>query len=51
MNHVERQGIQGGISRSTIARQMAELYACGAYERIYVKVGPKVSICYYCLKD
>ena len=29
------------VSRSTIARQMAELYACGAYERIYVKVQPK----------
>ena len=34
-----------------IAGQMAELYACGAYERIYVKVGPRVTICYYRLKD
>ena len=40
-----------GVSRSTIARQMAELYESGAYERIYVKVGPKVTICYYRLKD
>ena len=39
------------VSRSTIARQMAELYASGAYERIYVKVSPRVSICYYRLKD
>ena len=39
------------VSRSTIARQMAELYANGAYERIYVKVSPKVTICYYRLKD
>ena len=38
------------VSRSTIARQMAELYASGAYERIYVKVSPRVSICYYRLK-
>ena len=30
---------------------MAELYACGAYERIYVKVNPRVTICYYRLKD
>ena len=35
------------VSRSTIARQMAELYASGAYERIYVKVNPRVMICYY----
>ena len=27
-----------GVSRSTIARQMAELYAHGAYERIYVRM-------------
>ena len=40
-----------GVSRSTIARQMAELYASGAYERIYVKVSPRVTICYYQLKD
>ena len=40
-----------GVSRSTIARQMAELYANGAYERIYVKVNPRVTICYYRLKD
>ena len=40
-----------GVSRSTIARQMAELYACGAYERIYVKVNPRVTVCYYRLKD
>ena len=39
------------VSRSTIARQMAELYASGAYDRIYVKVSPRVSICYYRLKD
>ena len=39
------------VSRSTIARQMAELYANGAYERIYIKVSPKVSICYYRLKN
>ena len=39
------------VSRSTIARQMAELYASGAYERIYVKVNPRVTICYYRLKD
>ena len=36
---------------SAIARQMAELYACGAYERIYVKVNPRVTVCYYRLKD
>ena len=40
-----------GVSRSTIARQMAELYANGAYERIYVKASPRVTICYYRLKD
>ena len=40
-----------GVSRSTIARQMAELYADGAYERVSIKVSPKVSICYYRLKD
>ena len=40
-----------GVSRSTIARQMAELYANGAYERIYIKVSPKVTVCYYRLKD
>ena len=40
-----------GVSRSTIARQMAELYASGAYERIYVKVSSGVAICYYRLKD
>ena len=40
-----------GVSRSTIARQMAELYASGAYERIYIKVNPRVTICYYRLKD
>ena len=39
------------VSRSTIARQMAELYASGAYERIYVKVSPRVTICYYRMKD
>ena len=39
------------VSRSTVARQMAELYANGAYERIYVKVNPRVTICYYRLKD
>ena len=39
------------VSRSTIARQMAELYAGGAYERIYVKVSQRVTICYYRLKD
>ena len=42
---------EGIASRSTIARQMAELYACGAYERIYVKVSPRVTVCYYRLKD
>lgn len=36
-----------GVSRSTIARQMAELFKIGAYERIYVKVSPKASVCYY----
>ena len=40
-----------GVSRSTISRQMPELYASGAYERIHVKVSPKVVICYYRLKD
>ena len=40
-----------GVSRSTIARQMVGLYASGAYERIYVKVSPRVTICYYRLKD
>ena len=40
-----------GVSRSTIARQMAGLYACGAYEKIYVKVRPKVTICYYRIKN
>ena len=40
-----------GVSRSTIARQMAELDANGADERIYIKVSPKVAICYYRLKD
>ena len=40
-----------GVSRSTIARQMAELYANGAYERINVKASPWVTICYYRLKD
>ena len=40
-----------GVSRSTIARQMAELYANGAYERIYIKVNPRVTVCYYRLKD
>ena len=40
-----------GVSRSTIARRMAGLYASGAYERIYVKVSPRVTICYYCLED
>ena len=40
-----------GVSRSTIARQMAELYESGAYERVYIKVSPKVTICYYWLKD
>ena len=40
-----------GVSRSTIARQMAELYANGAYERIYVKASARVTICYYRLKD
>ena len=40
-----------GVSRSTIARRMVELYASGAYERIYVKVSPKVTVCYYRLKD
>ena len=39
------------VSRSTIARRMAGLYASGAYERIYVKVNPRVTICYYRLKD
>ena len=39
------------VSRSTIARQMAELCANGVYERIYVKVKPRVTICYYRLKD
>ena len=42
---------QLGVSRSTIARQMAELYACGAYERVYIKVNPRVTVCYYRLKD
>ena len=42
---------EGIVSRSTIARQMAELYASGAYESIYVKVSPRVTICYYRLKD
>ena len=40
-----------GVSRSTIARRMVGLYASGAYERIYVKVSPKVKVCYYRLKD
>ena len=40
-----------GVSRSTIARQMAELYVSGAYERVYVKVSPEVAITYYRLKD
>ena len=40
-----------GVSRSTIARRMVGLYASGAYERIYVKVSPRVTICYYRLKD
>ena len=40
-----------GVGRSTIARQMVGLYASGAYERIYIKVNPKVSVCYYRLKD
>ena len=40
-----------GVSRSTIARQMAELYASGAYERTCTKVSPRVTICYYRLKD
>ena len=40
-----------GVSRSTIARQMVGLYASGAYERIYIKVNPKVLVCYYRLKD
>ena len=40
-----------GVSRSTIARRMTGLYASGAYERIYVKVSPRVTICYYRLKD
>lgn len=39
-----------GVSRLTIARQMAELYVCGAYERIYVKISPRVTICYHRLK-
>lgn len=38
-----------GVSRSTISREMIELYASGAYERIYTKVG-KISVCYYRLK-
>ena len=40
-----------GVSRSTIARRMVGLYASGAYERIYVKVSSKVTVCYYRLKD
>ena len=40
-----------GVSRSTVARRMAGLYASGAYERIYVKVNPRVTVCYYRLKD
>ena len=40
-----------GVSRSTIARRMVGLYASGVYERIYVKVSPKVTVCYYRLKD
>ena len=40
-----------GVSRSTIARHMAGLYASGAYERIHVKVSPTVTICYYRFKD
>lgn len=36
-----------GVSRSTIARRMTELYASGAYERVCVKVSPEVVICYY----
>jgi len=39
-----------GVSRSTIARQMAKLYAGGAYERILVNVNPRYAICYYRLK-
>ena len=47
----KKMALELGVSRSTIARQMAELYANGAHERIYVKVSPRVSVCYYRLKD
>lgn len=40
-----------GVSRSTISRQMVLLYASGAYERVFVKVSPKVSHTYYRLKN
>ena len=32
-------------------RESEGLYACGAYERIYVKVSPRVTVCYYRLKE
>ena len=49
--HWKQMARELGVSRSTIARRMVELYASGAYERIYVKVSPKVTVCYYRLKD
>jgi len=38
---------QLGVSRSTVARQMAILYASGAYERIIKQVSPNCAITYY----
>ena len=40
-----------GVSRSTIARQMVGLRNCGAYERVDIRVSPKVVIVHYRLKD
>ena len=35
------------VSRSTIARRMQDLRESGDVESIWVKVSPKVSVCYY----
>lgn len=40
-----------GVSRSTIARQMASLRQMGAVESLWIPVGPGYSIAYYRLKE
>lgn len=36
-----------GVSRSTIAREMAGLRRCGVVESVFIKISPKVSVIYY----